>query len=87
VLFRSEDNAQGIGATYTSKTGQKKMTGGIGHVGSTSFFPSKNLGCYGDGGAIFTNDDDLAELLRGNVNHGMYKRYHNDADEVNSRID
>lgn len=86
-LYVIEDNAQGIGATYTSKTGQKKMTGGIGHVGSTSFFPSKNLGCYGDGGAIFTNDDDLAHVIRGIVNHGMYKRYHHDVVGVNSRLD
>ena len=86
-LYVIEDNAQGIGATYTSKSGQKKMTGGIGHVGSTSFFPSKNLGCYGDGGAIFTNDDDLAHTIRGIVNHGMYVRYHHDVVGVNSRLD
>ena len=86
-LYVIEDNAQGIGARYTSKTGQKKMTGGIGHVGSTSFFPSKNLGCYGDGGAIFTNDDALAHVIRGIVNHGMYKRYHHDVVGVNSRLD
>lgn len=86
-LYVIEDNAQGIGATYTSKDGSKKMTGGIGHVGSTSFFPSKNLGCYGDGGAIFTNDDDLAHTIRGIVNHGMYKRYHHDVVGVNSRLD
>ena len=86
-LFVIEDNAQGIGATYTSKNGDKKKTGGIGHVGSTSFFPSKNLGCYGDGGAIFTNDDDLAHTIRGIVNHGMYVRYHHDVVGVNSRLD
>ncbi|MFT4674257.1 MAG: UDP-2-acetamido-2-deoxy-ribo-hexuluronate aminotransferase [Saprospiraceae bacterium] len=86
-LYVIEDNAQGIGANYTSKTGSKKMTGGIGHVGSTSFFPSKNLGCYGDGGAIFTNDDALAHIIRGVVNHGMYKRYHHDVVGVNSRLD
>ena len=86
-LFVIEDNAQGIGATYTSKDGSKKKTGGIGHVGSTSFFPSKNLGCYGDGGAIFTNDDDLAHTIRGIVNHGMYVRYHHDVVGVNSRLD
>ena len=86
-LFVIEDNAQGIGATFTNKNGLQTKTGGIGHVGSTSFFPSKNLGCYGDGGAIFTNDDDLAHTLRGVVNHGMYKRYHHDVVGVNSRLD
>lgn len=86
-LYVIEDNAQGIGATYTSKNGKKTKTGGIGHVGSTSFFPSKNLGCYGDGGAIFTNDDDLAHTIRGIVNHGMYVRYHHDVVGVNSRLD
>ena len=86
-LFVIEDNAQGIGATFTNKDGLQTKTGGIGHVGSTSFFPSKNLGCYGDGGAIFTNDDDLAHTLRGVVNHGMYKRYHHDVVGVNSRLD
>ena len=86
-LYVIEDNAQGIGANYTSKTGVKTKTGAIGHVGSTSFFPSKNLGCYGDGGAIFTNDDDLAHTIRGIVNHGMYVRYHHDVVGVNSRLD
>ena len=86
-LFVIEDNAQGIGGAYVSKDGTKKKTGGIGHVGTTSFFPSKNLGCYGDGGAIFTNDDDLAYSIRGIVNHGMYVRYHHDVVGVNSRLD
>jgi len=86
-LYVIEDNAQGIGADYTSKDGSKKKTGSIGHVASTSFFPSKNLGCYGDGGAIFTNDDDLAHTIRGIVNHGMYERYHHDVVGVNSRLD
>ncbi|NND88792.1 MAG: DegT/DnrJ/EryC1/StrS family aminotransferase, partial [Flavobacteriaceae bacterium] len=86
-LYVIEDNAQGIGATYTSSNGEKIKTGGIGHVGSTSFFPSKNLGCYGDGGAIFTNDDELAHTIRGIVNHGMYERYHHDVVGVNSRLD
>jgi dTDP-4-amino-4,6-dideoxygalactose transaminase len=86
-LFVIEDNAQGIGATHTNAAGTKVKTGGIGHVGSTSFFPSKNLGCYGDGGAIFTNNDDLAHTIRGVVNHGMYKRYHHDVVGVNSRLD
>lgn len=86
-LYIIEDNAQGIGATSTSASGNKTKTGVIGHVGTTSFFPSKNLGCYGDGGAIFTNDDDLAHIIRGVVNHGMYKRYHHDVVGVNSRLD
>ena len=86
-LYVIEDNAQGIGADYTAKDGGKKKTGVIGHVASTSFFPSKNLGCYGDGGAIFTNDDDLAHTIRGIVNHGMYERYHHDVVGVNSRLD
>ncbi|WP_369992475.1 DegT/DnrJ/EryC1/StrS family aminotransferase [Winogradskyella sp.] len=86
-LFVIEDNAQGIGADYTHSDGTKTKTGAIGHVASTSFFPSKNLGCYGDGGAIFTNDDDLAHTIRGIVNHGMYKRYHHDVVGVNSRLD
>jgi len=86
-LYVIEDNAQGIGADYISKDGTKRKTGTIGHVASTSFFPSKNLGCYGDGGAIFTNDDDLAHIIRGIVNHGMYVRYHHDVVGVNSRLD
>ena len=86
-LYVIEDNAQAIGADFTSKDGSKKKVGTIGHVGATSFFPSKNLGCYGDGGAIFTNDDALAHKLRGIVNHGMYERYHRDVVGVNSRLD
>ncbi len=86
-LFVIEDNAQAIGATYTSENGSKAKAGTLGHVASTSFFPSKNLGCYGDGGAIFTNDDALAHTIRGIVNHGMYKRYHHDVVGVNSRLD
>ncbi len=86
-LYVIEDNAQGIGGDYISKNGAKKKTGTIGHVASTSFFPSKNLGCYGDGGAIFTNDDELAHIIRGVVNHGMYQRYHHDVVGVNSRLD
>lgn len=86
-LFVIEDNAQGIGANYTFKDGRKQKAGTIGNVGTTSFFPSKNLGCYGDGGAIFTNDDDLAHTLRGIVNHGMYERYYHDVVGVNSRLD
>lgn len=86
-LFVIEDNAQAIGAKYLSKDGTKQVAGSMGHVGATSFFPSKNLGCYGDGGAIFTNDDKLAHTLRGIVNHGMYERYHHDVVGVNSRLD
>jgi len=86
-LYVIEDNAQAIGANCKFSDGTKKKAGTIGHVGSTSFFPSKNLGCYGDGGAIFTNDDDLAHKLRGIVNHGMYERYHHDVVGVNSRLD
>ncbi len=86
-LYMIEDNAQAIGADYTFKNGKKQKAGTMGHVGTTSFFPSKNLGCYGDGGAIFTNDDDLAHTLRGIVNHGMYERYHHDVVGVNSRLD
>ncbi len=81
-LFVVEDTAQAIGADYKGK-----KAGTIGHIGCTSFFPSKNLGCYGDGGAIFTNDDDIAHRLRGIVNHGMYKRYYHDEVGVNSRLD
>ena len=86
-LYVIEDNAQAIGADYTFSDGTKKKSGTMGHVATTSFFPSKNLGCYGDGGAIFTNDDELAHILRGIVNHGMYKRYYHDVVGVNSRLD
>ncbi|WP_309642021.1 DegT/DnrJ/EryC1/StrS family aminotransferase [Flavobacterium sp.] len=86
-LYVIEDNAQAIGANCKFSDGTKKKAGTIGHVASTSFFPSKNLGCYGDGGAIFTNDDALAHKLRGIVNHGMYVRYHHDVVGVNSRLD
>ena len=86
-LYVIEDNAQAIGSVYNSaKNGQTKA-GTIGHIGTTSFFPSKNLGCYGDGGAIFTNDDRLANKMKGLVNHGMYKRYHHDLVGINSRLD
>ena len=86
-LFVIEDNAQAIGANCKFSDGTKNKAGTLGHVGSTSFFPSKNLGCYGDGGAIFTNDDVLAHKIRGIVNHGMYERYHHDVVGVNSRLD
>jgi len=86
-LYVIEDNAQAIGANCKFSDGTKRKAGTIGHVSSTSFFPSKNLGCYGDGGAIFTNDDALAHTIRGIVNHGMYVRYHHDVVGVNSRLD
>ena len=86
-LYVIEDNAQAIGANCKFSDGTKRKAGTIGHVASTSFFPSKNLGCYGDGGAIFTNDDALAHKIRGIVNHGMYVRYHHDVVGVNSRLD
>ena len=86
-LYVIEDNAQAIGSVYTNSKNEKIKAGTIGHIGTTSFFPSKNLGCYGDGGAIFTNDDDLAKKMRGLVNHGMYKRYHHDLVGINSRLD
>jgi dTDP-4-amino-4,6-dideoxygalactose transaminase len=86
-LFIVEDAAQSIGASYHFKNGEGKQSGTIGHFGCTSFFPSKNLGCYGDGGAIFTNDDQLAEKARMVVNHGMKVRYYHDEIGVNSRLD
>ena len=86
-LFVIEDNAQAIGAEYQFKSGLKLKTGTIGDIGTTSFFPSKNLGCFGDGGALFTNNDRLAKKIRGIVNHGMYERYHHDVVGVNSRLD
>ncbi len=86
-LFVIEDACQAIGADYIKADGSKAKVGTIGHVGCTSFFPSKNLGCYGDGGAIFTNDDELAKKLRSVVNHGMTVRYYHDDIGVNSRLD
>jgi UDP-2-acetamido-2-deoxy-ribo-hexuluronate aminotransferase len=86
-LYIIEDACQSIGADYIFKDGSRKKSGTIGHVGCTSFFPSKNLGCYGDGGAIFTNDDELAKQLRIMVNHGMTVRYYHDYIGVNSRLD
>jgi len=86
-LFVIEDNCQAIGADYIFADGSRKKAGTIGHVGCTSFFPSKNLGCYGDGGAVFTNDDELAKQLRVIVNHGMTVRYYHDIVGVNSRLD
>jgi UDP-2-acetamido-2-deoxy-ribo-hexuluronate aminotransferase len=82
-----EDNAQAIGADYIFSDGTRKKAGTMGIIGCTSFFPSKNLGCYGDGGAVFTNDDALAQKLRVIVNHGMEVRYYHDSIGVNSRLD
>jgi len=86
-LFIIEDNAQAIGADYTFKNGQKKKTGSLAAIGATSFFPSKNLGCYGDGGAIFTDDDTLASRLKMIANHGQSRRYYHDVVGCNSRLD
>jgi UDP-2-acetamido-2-deoxy-ribo-hexuluronate aminotransferase len=86
-LFVLEDNAQAIGGSYTFSDGTKKSNGTMGTIGCTSFFPSKNLGCYGDGGAIFTNDDTLAALLRKIANHGQSVRYYHDVVGCNSRLD
>ena len=85
-LYVVEDTAQAIGANYSGEQ-QKGKAGTIGHIGTTSFFPSKNLGCYGDGGAMFTNDDELAFKLRQIANHGQSKKYHFDCIGVNSRLD
>ncbi len=86
-LFVIEDNCQAIGSDFIFSDGTIKKGGTIGTIGTTSFFPSKNLGCYGDGGAIFTNDDELAIKLRSIVNHGMTVRYYHDDIGVNSRLD
>lgn len=86
-LYVIEDNAQAIGADYKFRDGKMQKLGTIGHIGCTSFFPSKNLGCYGDGGAIFTNNDKLAEKIRMICNHGMKIRYHHQVLGVNSRLD
>tara|TARA_B110000908_G_C10186044_1_gene418043 strand:+ start:61 stop:1212 length:1152 start_codon:yes stop_codon:yes gene_type:complete len=86
-LFVIEDTAQAIGCNYFYKDGSKQKVGTIGTIGCTSFFPSKNLGCYGDGGAIFTNDDELAIKLRQTANHGQSRRYIHDRVGVNSRLD
>jgi len=86
-LFVIEDVAQALGSDYIYNDGKAQKAGTIGDIGCTSFFPSKNLGCYGDGGAIFTNDDQLAEKLRSIINHGMKVRYYHDNIGVNSRLD
>jgi dTDP-4-amino-4,6-dideoxygalactose transaminase len=82
-----EDNAQAIGSTYTNSAGITKKTGTLGNIGATSFFPSKNLGCYGDGGAIFTDDDALANKMKMIANHGQSKRYYHELVGCNSRLD
>ncbi|UAY52544.1 DegT/DnrJ/EryC1/StrS family aminotransferase [Ferruginibacter albus] len=86
-LYVIEDNAQAIGCDYTFANGSKKKTGSIGHIGCTSFYPSKNLGAYGDAGAIFTNDDALANRLKMIAIHGQAKRYYHDMVGCNSRLD
>ncbi|NUM50107.1 MAG: DegT/DnrJ/EryC1/StrS family aminotransferase [Flavobacteriales bacterium] len=86
-LFIIEDVAQAIGCDYTFSNGKKVKTGTIGDIGCTSFFPSKNLGCYGDGGALFTNDDTLAEKIKMIANHGQSVQYYHDEIGVNSRLD
>lgn len=86
-LYIVEDACQAIGARYTFSDGTTRQAGTMGHIGCTSFFPSKNLGCYGDGGALFTNDDALAEKIAAIANHGCKVRYHHDEVGVNSRLD
>lgn len=86
-LYVIEDNAQAIGNEYVFSDGTRKKTGTIGHIGCTSFYPSKNLGAFGDGGAIFTNDDNLAGLLKMIASHGQSKRYYHDVVGCNSRLD
>ena len=86
-LFVVEDNAQALGAEYTFSNGSKAMTGTMGDIGCTSFFPSKNLGCYGDGGALMTNDDQLAQVLHMIANHGQKVKYHHSVIGCNSRLD
>lgn len=86
-LYVIEDNAQAIGAEYTFRDGHKAKTGTMGTIGCTSFFPSKNLGCYGDGGAIFTNDEKLAERIQMIANHGQRVKYHHSVIGCNSRLD
>lgn len=86
-IYVIEDNAQTIGATYTYDDGHQAKSGTIGHIGTTSFYPSKNLGCYGDGGALFTNDDQLAKRIQMIANHGQVTRYYHDVIGCNSRLD
>ncbi len=87
TLFLIEDSAQATGAEYVDKKGKRHSAGTMGDIGCTSFFPSKNLGCFGDGGALFTNNDDLADKIYAIVNHGMRTRYYHDEIGVNSRLD
>ncbi|MBP5474261.1 MAG: DegT/DnrJ/EryC1/StrS family aminotransferase [Bacteroidales bacterium] len=86
-LYVVEDSAQATGADFMFSNGEKKKAGTIGNIGATSFFPSKNLSCYGDGGAVMTNDDSIAERIRCIANHGSKIKYHNDLVGVNSRLD
>lgn len=86
-LYVIEDNAQALGADFIHTDGTKQKAGTIGHMGTTSFFPSKNLGAFGDGGALFTNDESFGKRTASLVNHGMQKRYHYDHVGVNSRLD
>lgn len=86
-LYVIEDNAQAIGADYIFSNGSRKKLGTIGHIGTTSFFPSKNLGCYGDGGAITTNDEHLATIMRSIASHGQSKKYFYERVGINSRLD
>lgn len=86
-LWVVEDNAQAIGADYRFRDGSTRKTGAVGHIGCTSFYPSKNLGAYGDGGALYTNDEALADTIRKIANHGQVKRYYHDLVGVNSRLD
>jgi dTDP-4-amino-4,6-dideoxygalactose transaminase len=86
-IFVVEDTAQAIGADYTFSDGSVKKAGTIGHIGCTSFFPSKNLGCYGDGGALYTNDPELGSTIKKIANHGQAKKYHHELVGVNSRLD
>lgn len=86
-IYVIEDNAQAIASVYTFKDGSKKFSGTMGDIGTTSFYPSKNLSCYGDGGAMFTNNDEIAGKLRMIANHGQNRRYYFDAVGVNSRLD
>ena len=86
-LFIIEDNAQSIGSKYKFSNNKVKSTGGMGHIGTTSFFPSKNLGCFGDGGALMTNDFQIAKKLKTIANHGQEKKYYHEILGCNSRLD
>lgn len=86
-LYIIEDNCQSIGTSYCFPNGKTQKTGTMGHIGCTSFFPSKNLGCYGDGGALFTQDEQLAQKIKTIANHGAPKRYHYQRIGINSRLD